>query len=57
MPLNRRGAATALTAYDKALAEELFSGSRHPDDWDAIRERYLKARQRLLDHMTGETRR
>lgn len=51
MPRSRQSAAAILRHFEAAVRDDEMRGSRHPDDRDDIHERYLAARERMLEHL------
>ena len=53
--MNRRSAAALLRNYEARVRDDEIRGSMHPDDRDYIHHRYLKARERLIQHLMEKT--
>jgi len=49
--MNRRSAAAIIAHFEGWVRADEFRGAAHPDVRDAIHERYLRARERMLDHL------
>ena len=47
----RASAAAIVRHFDEAAQDYAFKGAAHPDDWDEIEQRYLIAKERLIQHL------
>lgn len=53
--MNRRSAAAVIRNFETRVRDDEIRGSMHPDVRDDIHDRYLKARERLIQHLMETT--
>ena len=53
--MNRRSAAAIVRHFEARVRDDEMRGSMHPDDWGYIHDQYLKARERMIQHLMEKT--